>query len=142
MFAPTATYATCSVAAAARFIHSFCLATVQHVHINLVSKRLVFYLSAARPVIQCSTDNKAYLGSSFNISCDVQFRSFGPSNAQYLRNNRRVEDDARHELIQKNSRLYLMVIKNVTFDDAGVWEIKATQWPKEKSEFIILDVGK
>lgn len=97
-----------------------------------------------KPKIHCTIHNKAYLGTSYNISCDVEIKSSAISNSRYLRNNRRFEEDERHTLIQKGPR-YLVVIKNVSIEDAGVWEMKSTLHTQRKfdtSEFITLEVGK
>lgn len=102
--------------------------------------------SILSPEITCNPDKTAYLGSAFNITCEVQFLALsGFKYAAYFRAKNRVLDDDRHELYQKMNQLkskLVMIITNVTMADAGIWEIKADQFPKTESKFINLEVGR
>ncbi|XP_028517313.1 myosin light chain kinase, smooth muscle [Exaiptasia diaphana] len=92
----------------------------------------MFRVSVAAIITFKCPDNKesAYLGSSFNITCKV-YSNYPVRTVDYRRGGRRVEDDSRHELYQNPNYLnqFTMMIKNVSHEDAGTWELYAHNSP-------------
>ncbi|KAK3697530.1 hypothetical protein QZH41_019768, partial [Actinostola sp. cb2023] len=77
-------------------------------------------------IFNARTEYKAFLGTSYNLTCKVHWPGFGLKDAAFWRRGKRVKDDSRHErLDQRRTNYVIMAITNVSMEDEGAWECRA-----------------